>query len=392
MIVGVLRESYPGERRVALVPSVLPALSKNGMEVVIEKGAGEAAGFDDTAYEDAGARLAASRDEVFSSAHILVQVRGLGANPDAGQADVDSMRSGQVLIAMLDPLGHPESARPLASAGTTSFALELLPRISRAQSMDVLSSMATVAGYKAVLMTADALDKMCPLMMTAAGTVTPARFLIVGAGVAGLQAIATAHRLGAAVQAYDVRPAAREQVESLGAKFLELELDTKEAEDKGGYAQAMGEEFYRKQRELMMKIVTDCNAVVTTAAVPGKKAPILVTAEMVRAMRPGSVVLDLAAEGGGNCELTEPGKTVEVNGVQVIGPVNLPASIPFDASQMYARNVSAFLRNLVHDGAINVNLEDPILRESLLTYRGEVANERVRELLGLSKTSPATAD
>ena len=382
MIVGVLRESFPGERRVALVPSVVSGLSKNGIEVLVERGAGSEAGFADAEYEDQGARVADDRAAVLAEAQVLVQVRGFGANPEAGARDLEALRSDHVLIGLHDPLGNPQAARRLAEAGATTFALELLPRISRAQSMDVLSSMATVAGYKAVLMVANALDKMCPLLMTAAGTVSPARFLVIGAGVAGLQAIATARRLGAVVTAYDVRPAVKEQVESLGAKFLELPLETAETEASGGYAQAMDDEFYRRQRELMKSALAESHAVVTTAAIPGQKAPILITAEMVEGMRPGSVIFDLAAEGGGNCELTQPGETVMVGGVTIMGPLNLPSTIPNDASQMYARNISAFLRNLVKDSALQLDEEDPILRDSLLTHRGKVVPERVRELLG----------
>lgn len=392
MIVGVPRESFPGERRVALVPSVIPGLAKSGIDVLVERGAGERAGFEDAEYEDQGAQLAADRPALLSAAHVVVQVRGYGANRESGRSDLEAIHPGQVLIGLHDPLGNPEATRELGEAQATAFALELLPRISRAQSMDVLSSMATVAGYKAVLMTANALDKMAPLMMTAAGTVTPARFLVVGAGVAGLQAIATARRLGAVVQAYDVRAAAKEQVESLGAKFLELELETESAEASSGYAQSMGEEFYRRQRELMKSVLAESHAVVTTAAVPGRKAPILITEEMVRGMRPGSVIFDLAAEGGGNCELTRVGETIEIDGVTIMGPVNLPASIPNDASQMYARNVSAFLRNLVKDGALEIDREDPIIRDSLLTYRGEVVNAMVRERLGLPAEGAAASE
>lgn len=392
MIIGVPRESHPGERRVALVPAVVPILAKQGVEVLLEPTAGTRAGFDDAAYQEQGARLASDRTALFEAADVVVQVRGFGTSPEAGASDLDKLRRGQVLIGLQDPLGSPESVRRLAEAGATAFALELLPRISRAQSMDVLSSMATVGGYKAVLLTASALDKMCPLLMTAAGTVTPARFLIVGAGVAGLQAIATAKRLGAVVQAYDVRTAAREQVESLGAKFLELELETEGAEGSGGYAKAMDEDFYRRQRALMTSVLAETHAVVTTAAIPGKKAPILITAEMVRGMRPGSVIFDLAAEGGGTCELTQPGETIEVDGVTIMGPLNLPATIPNDASQMYARNTTAFLRNLVKDGELVLDREDPILAESLLCHEGEVVNPRVRELLGMPEAAPAASD
>lgn len=383
MIVGVPAESYLKERRVALVPAVLPALAKVGLEVIVERGAGEKAGFHDAAYEQHGARLAASRSELFSSSDIIVQTHRLTANPDGAHAGLEVFRSGQILLGLLDPLRAPETVRTLAVAGVTSFALELLPRISRAQSMDALTSMATISGYKAVLLAAGALQKMCPMMITAAGTITPARFFVIGAGVAGLQAIATARRLGAVVQAYDVRPAVKEQVESLGAKFVELELPAEGAETKAGYARAMDEEFYRRQREMMKKVVAQSDVVIATAAVPGKRAPVLVTEEMVRGMAPGSVIVDLAAEGGGNCELTQPGETVEVNGVLVMGPVDLPSTIPYHASQMYAKNIAAFLQNLVKDGQLHLNLEDEIIRDTLVAHKGEVVNSQVRELLGL---------
>jgi NAD(P) transhydrogenase subunit alpha len=378
MIVGVTTELHPGERRVALVPSVMPALAKAGMQVVLERGAGAAAGFADAAYEENGARVVAGAEEVFAAADVVPRIHV----PRAGaRTHLELFRPEQILLGLLDPLGSPGLARELAERRVTAFAFELLPRISRAQPMDALSSMATVAGYKAALLAAAELDKLFPLMMTAAGTVTPARVLVLGAGVAGLQAIATAHRLGAVVLAYDVRPAVKEQVESLGAKFLEVELDTQGAEGEGGYARAMGEEFYRRQRELMAAAVREADVVITTAVIPGRKAPTLVTAEMVAGMRPGSVVVDLAAESGGNCEPTRPGESVGVAGVRILGPVNLASSVPFHASQMYAHNVSAFLRNLVREGALRLDREDPILKETLLTHGGEVVNERVREML-----------
>lgn len=321
---------------------------------------------------------------------MLLQVYGLGAHPGAGNADLELIRSGQVVLGLLNPLGAPETARELAGRAITAFALELLPRISRAQPMDALSSMATIAGYKAVLLAAGALNKIYPMMITAAGTITPARVFVVGAGVAGLQAIATSRRLGAVVQSYDVRPAVKEQVESLGAKFLELELETEGAEASGGYAKAMGDEFYRRQREIMTHVVAESDVVITTAAVPGKKAPILLTEEMVQGMRPGSVIIDLAAEGGGNCELTWPGETVEAHGVTIMGPINLASTIPYHASHMYARNVTAFLQNLVEDGELRLNLEDEIIRDTLLTHEGEVVNTQVRELLGMPASALST--
>lgn len=389
MIVGVPSESYPGERRVALVPMVVPALVKTGLEVRIEQGAGVSAGFLDTSYEEQGAKIAAERTQLFSSSDVLLQVHGPGANADAGRADMEHLRSGQIVVGLLNPLGAPEAAQELAKRGVTSFALELVPRIARAQPMDALTAMATVAGYKAAVLAAEALPKMYPMMITAAGTITPARVFVVGAGVAGLQAIATSRRLGAVVQAYDVRPAVKEQVESVGAKFLELELETGESETSGGYARALGDEFYQRQREMMMQVVAESDVVITTAAVPGAKAPILITEEMVQGMRLGSVIFDLAAEGGGNCELTRPGERVEAHGVTILGPINIPSTIPYHASQMYARNVTAFLQNLVKEGEVDLNLEDQIIGDTLLTHQGEVVNPRVRELLGLPASSPS---
>jgi len=380
--IGVPKESYPGERRVALVPGTLASYKRLAAAVRIESGAGLAAGFKDEEYAEHGAEVVASREEVFA-ADLILQVRCYGANPDAGRADLGRLRAGQVLVGMCNPLVNPAAARELAERGVTCFALELLPRISRAQPMDALSSMATVSGYKAMLLAAAELGKMCPLMMTAAGTIVPARVFVVGAGVAGLQAIATARRLGAVVQAYDVRAAVRQQVESLGARFVELELEAAEAEDAGGYAKELGEEFYRRQRELMARVVAESDVVITTAAVPGKRAPVLVTEPMVRSMRPGSVIVDLAAESGGNCELSRPGETVQVDGVTVLAPLNLPATVPHDASQMYARNVASFVACLVKDGQVQLNLDDQILRDSLLTQGGQVVNEKVRELLGM---------
>ncbi|MCK6483489.1 MAG: Re/Si-specific NAD(P)(+) transhydrogenase subunit alpha [Phycisphaerae bacterium] len=384
MIIGVPRETCPGERRVALVPAVLAPLKKLGAEAVIERGAGLEAGFTDEEYHEKGARLAGQRDDVFAEADIVAQVRALGANPEAGRLDLPLLRRDQSLIGMCEPLTAGEVCREAAERGVNLFSMELIPRITRAQSMDVLSSQATVAGYKAVLLAADALPRMFPMLMTAAGTVAPARVFVIGAGVAGLQAIATARRLGAVVSGYDVRPAVKEQVESLGAKFVEMKLETGAAEDKGGYARAMGEEFYRKQRELMTEVVKHHDVVITTAVVPGKKAPVLLTAEMVRGMAPGSVIVDLAAERGGNCELTRPGETVVEGGVTILGPANLPAMVPYHASQMYAQNIVNFLKNLVKDNAIRFEANDEIIRETLVTRGGQVVHPRVKELLGAS--------
>ncbi len=384
MIVGVPKEVFPNERSVAVVPGVVPSLVNAGLTVLIEKRAGAQAGFTDEEYTAKDARIVDSRDELFSQADILLTVHGPGRHSDAGSADIERLRSGQIVIGFLDPLGTPQGIQELAGRGVIAFSMELIPRITRAQAMDALSSLATVAGYKAVLLAAEALSKMFPMMMTAAGTITPAHVFIVGAGVAGLQAIATARRLGAVVQAYDVRPAVKEQVESLGATFIELELETKEAEDKGGYAKAMGEEFYRKQREMMTGVVADSDVVITTASIPGKRAPVLVTAEMVTGMHPGAVIVDLAAERGGNCELTRPGETIVEHGVTIRGPVNITATVPYHTSQMYAKNITNFLLHLVKDGKIELNTDDEITTGTLVTNTGEVVHPRVRELLGLT--------
>ena len=386
MLIGVPVETYPAERRVALVPSVVAGLAKAGLEVLVQQGAGQKAGFSDSAYQKVKARLVPDRTQLFSSADIILQVNPSDAHPGAGD-DLELLRQGQIVLGLLNPFGAPKTVQKLAQRGVTAFALELLPRISRAQSMDALTSMATIAGYKAVLVAAGELDKMYPLMMTAAGTIRPARVFVIGAGVAGLQAIATAHRLGAIVQAYDVRPAVKEQVESLGAKFLELELKTEGSEGPGGFAQAMDEEFYRRQREMMIRVVAESDVVITTAAVAGRKAPMLITEEAVQGMHSGSVILDLAAEGGGNCELTRPGEKVEYNGVTILGPTDLPSTVAHHASQMYARNVAAFLHNLVKEGQLDLNLEDEIIRDTLLVHQGEVVNPQVRELLTQSTSA-----
>ncbi len=366
-----------------MVPATLATAQKAGAQFVVEAGAGMQAGFPDSEYLERGARIA-SREEVFGAAEVILQVRAPGANPDAGGADLRLFRRGQTAIGFGEPLTSPDAAQSLAEGGVNFLAMELMPRITRAQSMDALSSMATIAGYKAVLLAADALPRMFPMLMTAAGTVAPARVLVIGAGVAGLQAIATARRLGAVVSGYDIRAAVREQIESLGARFVVLEIEGSPAEDKSGYAKAMGEEFYRRQRELMAAVLAEQNVVVTTAAVPGKKAPILITREMVARMAPGSVIVDVAAERGGNCELTRPGETVEAGGVRILGPLNLPSTIPYHASQMYSRNVATFLKHLLDkEGGLALNREDEIVRETLVTFGGEVVHPRVRESMGL---------
>lgn len=379
MIVGVVKETFPGEARVALVPVGVQQLIRAELEVVIESGAGVAAGYDDKAYTEKGATLAADRADVWKRADVVLQVRALGANLDLGKGDLGLMRSGQTVIGTCEPLSEHAANQAIAEIGVALFSMEMMPRITRAQSMDILSSMATIAGYKAVLMGANALPKLFPMMMTAAGTLAAARVFVVGAGVAGLQAIASARRLGAVVHAYDVRPVVREQVESLGGKFVELELETDTAEDAGGYAKELGEDFYAKQREMMLSVVAESDVVITTAAIPGKKAPILVTREMVEGMHRGSVVVDLAAERGGNCELTVPGERVDHDGVIILGPLNIPSDVPYHASQMYSKNVTTFLLHLVKDGELAVDLDDEITKGTLITRGGAVINERVLE-------------
>ena len=383
MIVGVPKESYPGERRVALVPGVVPGLGKAGLEVVIEAGAGEAAGYPDSEYSEKGAKVTASRAEVFLNADIVAQVLCHGSNDKTGQADLPLLRNGQVLVGFLRPLGAAATLQEIARTGATSFSVELMPRTTRAQSMDALSSMATICGYKAVVMAANTLPRIFPMLTTAAGTITPGRVLIIGAGVAGLQAIATARRLGAVASAYDMRPAAKEQVQSLGGRFVELPIEAKDAQDARGYATAQGEDFYRKQRELLGEAIAANDVVITAAVIPGKISPVLVTTEMVARMAPGSVIIDLAAERGGNCELTRGGETVIERGVTIIGEFNLASSVPYHASQMYAKNVTSFLLNLVKDGKLRINEADEIHRETLLTHGGEIVNARVLEFFGM---------
>src|SRR4051812_10176741 len=381
--VGVVTESAPGERRVAMVPGALSVLNKSGVEFLMESGAGANAGFRDSEYADKGVRLA-SRAEVFDTADVLLQVRSPGANPERGAADLAGMRRGQTVIGFGEPLTALDAAHGLAGRGVTYLSMELMPRITRAQSMDALSSMATIAGYKAVLIAADALPRMFPMLMTAAGTIAPARVLVIGAGVAGLQAIATARRLGSVVSGYDIRSAVKEQIESLGARFVVLEIEQAAAEDKGGYAKAMGEDFYRKQRDALGAVLAGQEVVITTAAVPGKKAPILITREMAARMAPGSVIIDIAAERGGNCELTRPGEVVEAGGVRIHGPLNLPSAVPYHASQMYAKNIATFLKYLIKDGQLQLNREDEIVKETLVTHAGEIVHPRVREAMGVA--------
>lgn len=383
MIVGVPKESFPGERRVALVPAVIPNLLKAGFEVVIESGAGAGAGYPDAEYAGKGGKILLERAEVFKAADVVLQVLCHGSNDVTGKADLPLLRPGQLLIGFLRPLGSVETVQQIASAGVTAFSIELMPRTTRAQSMDALSSMATICGYKAVLLAADTLPRLFPMLTTAAGTITPARVFIIGAGVAGLQAIATARRLGAVASAYDMRPAAKEQVQSLGGRFVELPVEAQDAQDSRGYARAQDESFYRRQRELLSRVVAESDVVITAAVIPGKKAPMLVTRDMVEKMAPGSVIVDVAAERGGNCELTRASQVVVDHDVTIIGYINLASTVPYHASQMYARNVVAFLVHLTKDRKIEINTEDEITRETLVTHGGEVVNTRVREFFSL---------
>lgn len=382
MKIGVVKESFPGENRVAFTPDSTAQLIKRGHEVAVEAGAGVPAGFPDSAYVEKGAKILAVRAEVFAGSGLVAQIRGLGANPDMGRADLDFLHEGQIIVGCFDPLWRPELVKALAARKVTAFALELIPRITRAQSMDVLSSQATVAGYKAVLLAAVHSPRMFPMFMTAAGTVTAAQMLVIGAGVAGLQAISTGRRLGAVVRAYDVRPAVKEQIESLGAKFVEMPLDTSQSEGKGGYAKEQSEEFLRKQREFMKRVVAECHIIICTAAIPGKKSPVIITKEMVEAMMPGSIIVDLAAERGGNCELTQADKEARCGGVLILGPTNLPGSVPFHASQMFARNVATFLAELMDkEGKPAIQMDNPVLGETLICRDGEVVHAGVKALL-----------
>ncbi len=387
MIVGVPKESFPGERRVALVPGVVPSLTKAGFQVHIEA-AGVQAGYRDADYAEKGAKLVASRNEVFESADIILQVLCHGSNDVNGRDDLALYRRDQAIIGFHRPFGSVEAAEQLAATGAASFSVELMPRITRAQSMDALSSMATICGYKAVLLAADHIPRMFPMLTTAAGTITPARVFVIGAGVAGLQAIATARRLGAVASAYDMRPAAKEQVQSLGGRFIELPIEAKDAQDARGYAKQQDESFFQRQRELLGRVVAESDVVIPAAVVPGKKPPILITRKMVESMAPGSIIVDLAAERGGNCELTKPGERIVEHGVSIIGYINVASAVPYHASQMYAKNLTAFLLHLSREGKLQFNLDDEIIRDTLLTRGGEIVNPRVREFF----TLPARGD
>ena len=388
MIVGVPKEIFPGERRVALVPAVLSALGKAGLEVVVETNAGLSAGYPDAEYTAKGAKILASRKDVFQTAEIVTQVLCHGSNDRTGEEDLPLLRKGQVLIGFLRPFGSLQTVQEVAATGVTSFTVELMPRITRAQSMDALSSMATVCGYKAVLLAADTLPKLFPMMTTAAGTISPSRVFIIGCGVAGLQAISTARRLGAVASAYDMRPVVKEQVQSLGGRFVELPIEAKGAQDARGYGVAQDESFYQKQRELLGNVVAESDVVITAAVIPGKKSPVLVTRDMVERMAPGSVIVDLAAERGGNCELTKAGEVTVEHNVTIIGYINLASYVPYHASQMYARNLTTFLTHLVKGGKMELNLQDQITSDTLMTRDGQVVNAMVQKFFNVA---PAAA-
>ncbi len=373
MKIVVIAETHEGERRVALVPDIAAKLVASGFEVFVEVGAGEDAGFTDEAYRKAGVVVEIDRSKLLSIADVLLSVQ------PPNLEDVVIMRSGSASISMLSPASHTSIIEALADHGITAFSLVLLPRTSRAQSMDALSSQSSLAGYKAVLMAANRLDKFFPMLITAAGTIPPARVLVLGAGVAGLQAIATARRLGAVVEAYDVRPAVKDEVKSLGAKFLELNLETQEGE--GGYAQAQNEAFLSKQRELMAQHVAANDVVITTASIPGRRAPLLVTASMVKCMHRGSVIVDMAAESGGNCELTQPGQVIEVDGIWMDGTSNIPSTVALHASQLYARNITNLLQYLDGEGRLKLDFEDEITKGCCVTHNGNVINERARQMM-----------
>jgi NAD(P) transhydrogenase subunit alpha len=358
-------------------------LAKAGLEVVIEAGAGAQAGYPDALYLEKGGKIVPDRAAVFSTAEIIVQVLCYGSNDVTGKADLPLLRRDQVLIGFLRPFGSAEVIQQIAAAGVTSFAVELVPRTTRAQSMDALSSMGTICGYKAVLIAAEISIRIFPMMTTAAGTVTPARVFVIGAGVAGLQAISTARRLGAVASAYDMRTASKEQVQSLGGRFVELPIAAQNAQDARGYGTVQDETFYARQRELLGRVVAESDVVISAAVIPGKKSPVLITADMVKSMAPGSVIVDLASERGGNCELTRVGETVEVNGVSIIGTINLASTVPYHASQMYARNLTTFLTYMMKEGKLQLNTQDEIIRETMVTRGGEIVNQRIREFFKL---------
>ena len=383
MIIGITRELVAGENRVSLCPDNVQSLVDKGLELWVEQNAGAQAGFSDEDYISVGAKVVSDRDELFSKSDVILQVQSFGSNTENANDDLKRLKAKQLVIGMMDPLAQPQAAQQVASTGATAIALEMVPRISRAQSMDVLSSMATLAGYRSVLLGAEAAPRILPMLMTAAGTLQPARVLIMGVGVAGLQACATAKRLGAVVEAYDVRPAAREQIISVGATPVELDLPTESSEGAGGYAKKQSEEFLRMQREQMTEVVARQDIIITTAAIPGAKSPILVTEDMLKAMKTGSVLVDLAAERGGNCESTQMGKTVVAHGVTIVGPENLASDVAYHASQMYGKNIQTLLELILEEGEINLDFEDEIVAGTVIAHAGEVPHPHMRKLLDL---------
>ncbi|WP_204152354.1 Re/Si-specific NAD(P)(+) transhydrogenase subunit alpha [Leptolyngbya sp. CCY15150] len=378
MKIAVARETVMGERRVALIPDTVSRLVKQGLEVLLEAGAGEAAYFSDADYEAAGATIISDTAQLWAEADVLLKVSP--PQDHDGYAETSQLREGATLIGFLNPLGHPEGIQSLARRRITAFSMELIPRTSRAQSMDALSSQASVAGYKAALIAATALPKYFPMLTTAAGTIRPAKVFVMGAGVAGLQAIATARRLGAVVEAFDIRPAVKEEVQSLGAKFVEVPLD-EETVAEGGYAREVSEAAKERSRQVVAAHIAQADAVITTAQVPGKKAPLLVTEEMIAGMKPGSVIVDLAADQGGNCAYTQAGRDVVRHGVTIIGPTNLPASVPVHSSQLYAKNILTLLNHLIKDGDLQLNFEDDIIAAACVTYEGDIRNTRIKDAL-----------
>ncbi|HEY9818237.1 MAG TPA: Re/Si-specific NAD(P)(+) transhydrogenase subunit alpha [Candidatus Obscuribacterales bacterium] len=386
MKIAVARETVMGERRVALIPDTVSRLVKQGLDVLLEAGAGEAAYFSDAEYEAAGATIIRDTAQLWAEADVLLKVSP--PQDQDGYAETSQLREGATLIGFLNPLGHPEGIQSLARRRITAFSMELIPRTSRAQSMDALSSQASVAGYKAALIAATALPKYFPMLTTAAGTIRPAKVFVMGAGVAGLQAIATARRLGAVVEAFDIRPAVKEEVQSLGAKFVEVPLD-EETVAEGGYAREVSEAAKERSRQVVAAHIAQADAVITTAQVPGKKAPLLVTEEMIAGMKPGSVIVDLAADQGGNCAYTQAGRDVVRHGVTIIGPTNLPASVPVHASQLYAKNILTLLNHLIKDGDLQLNFEDDIIAAACVTHEGDIRNTRIKDALMVESTVSA---
>ncbi len=381
MKLGIIKEIAEHEKRVALIPDALAKLVKKGYEAVVQSGAGDGAMIPDSAYTEAGAAITTELEDVFRTADIITKVQRPILSSGLDRHEVDMMREGQILISLLLPHEDPELIKKLAEKRITSFSMNLMPRISRAQSMDVLSSQAIVAGYKAVLIGSASLGKFFPMLTTAAGTLAPAKVLVLGAGVAGLMAIATARRLGAVVEAFDIRPAVKEEVESLGAKFIDITLETEETHDEQGYAKEISEEAKKREQAVLNEHIARADVVITTAAVPGKKAPILISEDIVKGMEPGSVIVDIAAETGGNCEISEPGKEVVKHGVVIHGPLNLASTIPLHASQMYARNVSNFLAQIIKDNKLELNLEDEVVKDTCITHEGKILNAQAAELI-----------